>query len=144
MKGRGKGRGRKTEPKPPNVEGEVPGLLGKRTSCPWINSQIIQASKEDLAPYSVPSRASISMKEISTQCFNASDNQDNGIQRILGVVEMCINDMNLVNLSTSLHRLAKLKYYEATRVVIPLSNQTILVGAYARITELVRIRNIVW
>lgn len=79
MKGRGKGRGRKTEPKAPNVEGEVPGLLGKRTSCPWINSQIIQASKED-----------------------------NGIQRILGVVEMCINDMNLVNLSTSLHRLAKL------------------------------------
>lgn len=53
--------------------------MGKRTSCPWINSQIIQASKED-----------------------------NAIQRILGVVEMCIKDMNLVNLSTSLHRLAKL------------------------------------
>eukprot|EP00435_Cladocopium_sp_Y103_P016967 s907_g4.t1 len=83
MKGRGKGRGRaKTEPKA-QVEGEGGGtrgnLLGKRTSCPWINSQIIQASKED-----------------------------NAIQRILGVVEMCIKDMNLVNLSTSLHRLAKL------------------------------------
>ncbi|CAL1129212.1 unnamed protein product [Cladocopium goreaui] len=83
MKGRGKGRGRaKTEPTA-LVEGETGGtrgnLVGKRTSCPWINSQIIQASKED-----------------------------NAIQRILGVVEMCIKDMNLVNLSTSLHRLAKL------------------------------------
>ncbi|CAE6929075.1 unnamed protein product, partial [Symbiodinium sp. KB8] len=44
-----------------------------------INSQIIQASREE-----------------------------NGIQRILAVVESHIRDMNLVNLSTSLHRLAKL------------------------------------
>jgi len=51
----------------------------EKKNNPWINSQIIQASKEA-----------------------------NGIQQVLAIVEACISDMNLVNLSTSIHRLAKL------------------------------------
>eukprot|EP00931_Biecheleriopsis_adriatica_P068758 TRINITY_DN4266_c0_g1_i1.p1 TRINITY_DN4266_c0_g1~~TRINITY_DN4266_c0_g1_i1.p1 ORF type:complete len:1061 (-),score=192.13 TRINITY_DN4266_c0_g1_i1:47-3229(-) len=79
MKSKGGKKGRGKKDHDDDGGGKGGGHGGKRNTYSWINSQIIQASQEA-----------------------------DPIMRVLGVVEVCISDMNLVNLSTAIHRLAKL------------------------------------